>query len=101
MATISPTGILYALDWQHDCFIFNPHERIPLYYHYYDAERNVNVYFPSYYPDGDFHFFISEDWSFGMLGHPWRQELYLWGDELISRFEREAGYLDLREKNLP
>lgn len=90
-------GFLYALDWNHDCFIFNPRERIPLYYHYYDAERECNVYFPSYWPDGDYYFFIAQDWSFGMLGHPWRKELYLWGEELIAHFERLAQYLDLQE----
>ena len=55
------------------------------------------MYFPSYYPNGDFYFFIAADWSFGLLGHPWRRELYLWGDELTARIERLAGYLDLQE----
>lgn len=90
-------GYLYALDWNHDCFTYNPRERIPLYYHYYDEKRDCNVYFPSYYPDGDFYFFIASDWSFGMLGHPWRKELYLWGDELIAHFEQLARYLNLEE----
>lgn len=99
-ALVPKQGFLYALDWNHDCFIFNPRERIPLYYHYYDAERGVNVYFPGYYPDGDYHFFLARDWSFGMLGHPWRKELYLWGDELMAHFERLAGYLALREMDI-
>lgn len=94
-------GFLYALDWCHDCFTYNPRERIPLYYHYYDEERDCNVYFPSYYPNGDFYFFIASDWSFGMLGHPWRKELYLWGDELIAHFEQLAQYLDLKEMAVP
>lgn len=96
-ALVPEDGYLYALDWNHDCFIFNPRERIPLDYHYYDEERAVNVYFPSYYPNGDFYFFIAADWSFGLLGHPWRRELYLWGDELTARIERLAGYLDLQK----
>lgn len=94
-------GFLYALDYNHDCFTYNPRERIPLYYHYYDEERDCNVYFPSYYPDGDFYFFIASDWSFGMLGHPWRKELYLWGDELIAHFKPLARYLDLKEMAVP
>lgn len=94
-ALVPEDGFLYALDWQHEYFMFNPRERIPLYYHYHDDERDCNVYFPSYWPDGDFHFFIAADWSFGMLGHPWRSEFYLWGDELITRFQREAEYLEL------
>ncbi len=90
-------GFLYALDWNHDCYIFNPRERIPLFYHYRDEERDCNVYFPSYYPHGDYHFFIAADWSFGMLGHPWRRELYLWGGELTERFEQLSRYLGLQK----
>lgn len=77
---------IYALDWQHDCFEYNPREEIPLSYKYYDEERQCNVYFPSYYPNGDFHFFISKDWRYGMLGHPWRKEIYVFGKELIELF---------------
>lgn len=47
---------MYALDWQHDCFIYNPREEIPLDYCFYDTARDCNVYFPSYYPNGDYHF---------------------------------------------
>lgn len=91
LETIVPAdGFLYALDWNHDCFIYNPRERLPLYYHYHDDARDCNVYFPSYYPNGDFYFFIAGDWSFGMLGHPWRKELYLWGDKLTTDFKRLA-----------
>ena len=46
-----------------------------------------NVYFPSYYPNGDYHFFIDKDWSFGMFGHPWKQEIVVWGKELIEMFD--------------
>ena len=51
---------MYALDWQHDCFVFSPQENIPCGFSYYDAERDCNVYFPSYYPDGDYFFFLLE-----------------------------------------
>lgn len=100
-ALVPEDGFLYALDYNHDCFTYNPRERIPLYYHYHDDERDCNVYFPSYWPDGDYYFFIAADWSFGMLGHPWREELYLWGDELIAHFKRLARYLDLEEMAVP
>lgn len=96
-ALVPEDGFLYALDYNHDCFIFNPRERIPLYYHYHDEKRDCNVYFPSYWPNGDYYFFIASDWSFGMLGHPWREELYLWGDKLTAHFERDAEYLGLQK----
>lgn len=88
---------IYALDWQHDCFEFNPKEEVPLFYHYYDKDRDCNVYFPSYYPDGDFHFFISKDWSYGLLGHPWRKEIYVFGSELIKKFETKIDELHLKK----
>lgn len=88
---------IYALDWQHDCFIFNPREEIPLYYHYYDKDRDCNVYFPSYLPDGDYHFFISKDWSYGLLGHPWRKEIYVFGNELIKKFEDKMNELHIEK----
>ena len=89
------TDEIYALDWQHDCFEFNPNEKILLDYNYYDAERQCKVYFPSYYPNGDYHFFIAKDWSYGLLGHPWRKELYVFGEELIRLFEEAIVELEL------
>lgn len=89
---------MYALDWQHDCFIFAPDEDIPLYHWYYDKDRDCNVYFPSYYPDGDYHFFISLDWSFGLFGHPWKNEIYVMGNELIKEFEKLKAQLNIAER---
>ena len=86
---------MYALDWQHDCFRFSPTENIPPDYSYHDAERDVNVYFPRYYPDGDFHFFLSEDWQYGLFGHPWRDEIYVMGDALIAEFEKMRTQLQI------
>ena len=40
---------------------------------YYDRVRDCTVYFPEYYPDGDYHFFVSKEWSFGLYGHPWKK----------------------------
>lgn len=86
---------MYALDWQHDCFIYNPCEEIPLEYWFYDAERNCSVYFPSYYPDGDYHFFASFDWSLGLYGHPWKKEIIVVGENLIQEFEKAQSVLSL------
>ena len=87
---------IYALDWQHDCFEFNPKEEIPFYYQYHDDNRSVEVYFPSYYPNGDYHFFISKDFSYGLLGHPWRKEIYVFGNNLIDKFA-EKDELNIEE----
>ena len=86
---------MYALDWHHDCFIYNPCEEIPLDYWFYDEERKCNVYFPSYYPDGDYHFFTSFDWSIGLYGHPWEKELIVVGERLIEEFDKVQNILNI------
>ena len=86
---------LYALDWQHDCFEYNPNENIELGYHYYDKNRQVEVYFPSYYPDGDYHMFLSKDWSYGMFGHPWKSEIYIFGKKIINEFKNKEKDLNI------
>lgn len=88
---------MYALDWRHDCFIYNPCEEIPLDYWFYDIERNCNVYFPSYYPNGDYHFFASFDWSIGLYGHPWKKEIIVVGEELIQEFDKMQNMLNITE----
>ncbi|RKJ74079.1 DUF2716 domain-containing protein [Butyricicoccus sp. 1XD8-22] len=88
---------MYALDWHHDCFIYNPCEEIPLDYWFYDTERKCNVYFPSYYPDGDYHFFTSFDWSIGLYGHPWDKELIVVGERLIEEFDKVQDILNITE----
>lgn len=94
---MSPSDI-YALDYQHDCFIFNPGEEIAAerkWPGWHDAERDCQVYFPSYYPDGDYHFFASKDFSYGMLGHPWKGVIYVFGNRLAELFERNRDSLGL------
>ncbi len=87
---------MYALDWKSDCFLFNPNERIPTGFEFYDDSRNCNVYFPEYYPDGDYHFFVSKDWALGLYGHPWRKELIVTGEELILAIEKNLTELGLK-----
>ena len=86
---------IYALSYQHDCFEFNPSEEIGLEYNYYDDIRNCVVYFPSCYPNGEYNFFISKDFSYGFLGHPWRKEIYIFGDILINKFKNQKENLNI------
>ena len=88
---------MYALDWHHDCFIFNPFEKITPGLQYRDFERDCKVYFPSYYPNGDYYFFISMDWKNGMYGHPWKQEIRVVGRKMIQAFDEEKEELQLEE----
>lgn len=91
---------IYALDWQHDGFLYdprNPEEQVD--YRVEDARYiggGFNVYFPTFYPDGDYHFFIGENFDFGLLGHPWRNEIWIFGERLLSEFEtvyRDLGWM--------
>ena len=89
-------GEMYALDWQHDCFSFSPKEHITFQYEYHDHERNCHVYFPSYYPNGDYHMFFDKNWNYGLLGHPWRNQIIVIGKELIKKIENNKDKLDLQ-----
>jgi hypothetical protein len=40
----------------------------------------------SIYPDGDYHFFIAKDFSWGILGHPWESTITIYGEKLIRFF---------------
>ena len=83
-------GRVYALDWQHSALLYDPRDP--------EGQRDFwtvnsrydgggyNVYFPSFYPDGDYYFFIDEGFEFGLLGHPWRQEIWIFGEPLLSEF---------------
>lgn len=83
---------LYALDWQHSGFLFDPRcddaykskwvadER------YYDG--GYRAFFPPFYPDGDYYFFIDENFEFGYLSHPWREEVWIFGEPLVAEFEK-------------
>ena len=64
---------IYVLDWHHEAFLYDP--------------RNPEEQKLGYIPDGDYLFFINEDFSFGYLGHPWRQEIWVFGGSLIEKTE--------------
>lgn len=90
-------GKMYALDWQHSALLYDPRDPEEQQDFWVDDERYIgggyNVYFPSFYPDGDYYFFIAEDFSFGWLGHPWRREVWIFGEKLLP--EIESVYKDL------
>ncbi len=83
---------MYALDWQHSSFKFNPRKQEEQKSMFIQDERYMgggyNAYFPTYYPDGDYYFFMAGDFNFGYLGHPWQQKVWVFGETLISEFEK-------------
>ncbi|MBD5089284.1 MAG: DUF2716 domain-containing protein [Clostridiales bacterium] len=89
----------YALDWQHSTFRFDPQKIEEQQSVWVEDERyfggGYNAYFPSFYPDGDYHFFIDVDFKNGYLGHPWRQEIWIFGaklEEEIKKIYKELGW---------
>lgn len=82
---------LYALDWFHSFFIFNPRNKEEQKSIWIENKKHPNggyhAYFPGFLPDGDYHFFIDEFFEFGYLGHPWREEIWVFGEKLIERIE--------------
>lgn len=90
-------GKIYALDWQHSALLYDPRDPDEQKDFWVADERYIgggyNVYFPSFYPDGDYYFFIVEDFSFGWLDHPWRREVWIFGEKLLT--EIESVYKDL------
>lgn len=98
-----PGERIYALDWQHASFLYDPRKADEQQSIFVSDKRYLgggyNVYFPNYYPNGDYHFFISEDFRFGYLSHPWRKEVWVFGDELIEEFEefyKSIGWIKLK-----
>lgn len=91
---------LYALDWQHSGFKFDPRhaeERISF---WVNDDRYMHggyyAYFPDYYPDGDYCFFLDCRFRFGYLGHPWQRMVWIFGEDLIQSFADIEGRLGWR-----
>lgn len=101
LAVTDPGKRLYALEWQGSAFLYDPRKD--------EEQRSVKqvdengeewtAVFPFYYPDGDYYFFLDEDFCFGCLGHPWRQEIWVFGEKLlpeIAEIAPKLGWKKLR-----
>jgi hypothetical protein len=75
-AVTAPDKYIYALDWQHECFFYNPH-----------LDNGNASWTLSFYPDGDYYIFLDKEFTWGYLGHPWEQTISIFGTELIRQFE--------------
>jgi len=87
-----PGERLYALDWQHSSFLFDLRADGEMESIYVQDPRYIGggyyAHFPPFYPDGDYYFFIDEKLRFGYLAHPWRREVWIFGNALVEEFER-------------
>jgi len=93
---------MYALDWQHTCFRYNPRISVKIEYPVFVPDESLplsmrhlpfggyNVYFPEFYPNGDYYFFIAKDFRWGYLTHPWLKKAWVYGDNLMLLFKKHA-----------
>lgn len=92
---------MYALDWQHSAFLFDPRNKDEQQSFWKEDSRYIgggyNAYFPSFYPNGDYYFFIDEFFRFGYLGHPWRKEIWVWGHELIDKIDENCNVIGFKK----
>ncbi|GAK38997.1 DUF2716 domain-containing protein [Paenibacillus urinalis] len=67
---------VFALDWQHESFLYYPH-----------LEKESAKWKMPFYPDGDYYFYLHNEFKWGYLGHPWEQTITIFGAELLQQFE--------------
>lgn len=88
---LAPGEQMYALDWHHTCYLFDPRKAEDIASPFIEDPCRLGggyfEYFPPFYPDGDYYFFIDEQFRFGYLGHPWRKEVWIFGESLIAEFD--------------
>lgn len=77
--------VIYAFDWQHDGYIFSPHQTMPK-----DefGEWPVPVFL-----NGDYYFFFHQDFSWGLLGDPWKCTITVFGEELLEAVDNDPPIL--------
>ena len=82
-----PSERLYALDWQHECYDFDPR---------LEMERNqFDEWIVPIFPNGDYYIFLTKDFKNLWFGHPWEMTITLIGSE-ITNFGRSL----LKDYNL-
>lgn len=88
---------MYAIDYQHEGFIYNPNENITLQDSGWLDTEGVYSGFPCYYPNGDYFFFVSLDFTQALLCVPGfgleKSLMFVVGEELIKE-------LDMNKKEL-
>ncbi|MFT8321110.1 MAG: DUF2716 domain-containing protein [Bacillus sp. (in: firmicutes)] len=76
---------IYALDYQHPGYLVDP--RKPM-------DRNeFNEWIVPVFPNGDYYFFFQENFEWGILGHPWRKEMTIFGEKLIDSYKKHMPIL--------
>lgn len=64
--------MIYAMDWQHACYKFNP------------LQSPIEEWVIPTLPDGEYYIFLTMDLSNGIFGHPWEQTICVFGNQLLN-----------------
>ena len=72
-----PGQTIYALDWQHECFLFDPS----------DNGRPAEPSLLNPLPDGDYYIFIESELRFFWFGHPWERTICIFGQPLLQALQ--------------
>ena len=71
-----PGDKLYALDWQHQCYDFDPRQ---------EMDRNeFGEWVIPIFPNGDYYIFLTKDFNNIWFGYPWEQTITLIGDNIVK-----------------
>lgn len=71
-----PGERLYALDWQHECYDFDPRQAM---------DRNeFDEWIIPIFPNGEYYIFLTKDFTNIWFGHPWEQTITLIGDNFVK-----------------
>ena len=71
-----PGDRLYALDWLHDCYDFDP--RLEM-----DRDEFKEWIVPIF-PNGDYYIFLTIDFNNIWFGHPWEKTITLIGKDFVN-----------------
>jgi Protein of unknown function (DUF2716) len=78
---IAPNNVIYAMDWQHDCYSFNPY--LPFekneFYKRYENEWPI-----PFFPEADHYFFMTVDCLNGFFIDGINFNIYIWGEHLME-----------------
>lgn len=68
---------MYALDWQHQGYAFNPRKTM-------DKQEHWNEWIVPIFPNGDYYIFTTKDMQNVWFGHPWQETITLFGEKIIN-----------------
>ena len=69
---------MYALDWQHQCYSFNPFLPFKKYGH--PGRWEIPAF-----PNGDHHFFLTKDFKNGIFGDGIHKSISFFGKEMVEQ----------------